>query len=284
MTTDQIISMAKQALDISKTNKINRNMYIYDQTNEDLATLFSIYNFKDKDVLCVLASSDQLLSCYYQGARSVDTFDKVYLSFFYYYLRRWNLENNNSIYPDSNLYYDGDKKIYEMIKSVVPINKEEYNAKLFWLLYLENNGYKLSPSLCERAIASFDKPFANNQQDIDILKKRLSENIFFKWMDLFHPTGNVKKKYDVLILSNMLEYAKNIKQLINARDNIESFLKDDGIAICSYKRNQNNSPRHLHEERILSKNNLEIDGSYLYYEPLYGKRMDLAYSYIKRKK
>ena len=60
-------------------------------------------------MLSVLASSDQVLSCYYCKAKSIDTFDKVLLTLFYYYLRKWVILYQNQFYPSSSFFEDGDK-------------------------------------------------------------------------------------------------------------------------------------------------------------------------------
>ena len=56
--------------------------------------LFNRISLKDKRVLSVLASSDFLFSALDDGATIVDTFDINFLTYRYFYLRKWLLEIN----------------------------------------------------------------------------------------------------------------------------------------------------------------------------------------------
>ena len=81
----------KQAINImrgfhSKIDDFHDRLYF--NSNEDLDALLSKFDFRDKDILTVLASSDQLFYFYDKGARIVDTFDINKLTFYYYFLRK----------------------------------------------------------------------------------------------------------------------------------------------------------------------------------------------------
>ena len=81
-----------------------------------------------------------------------------------------------------------------------------------------------------------------------------------------------------------LEY-KEIEDNRNiVRINLENLLKDGGIAICTYKIKKKNDLWHLKEINELTKGFLRLDHEYKHYEPLAGKKIDLAYSYQKRSK
>ena len=82
----------------------------------------------------------------------------------------------------------------------------------------------------------------------------------------FSSRFSLKKKYDVIILSNILECLQNPDQLIVARDNVESLLKDDGICVCSHLMEDKNNEFHKDEVKIMTMNNLieeEIDDYYI---------------------
>lgn len=61
----------------NKRNVLNREK-IYFETNEDLDKIFKDIDFSDKDVLSVLASSDQLFKLNSLDTKSIETFDKKY--------------------------------------------------------------------------------------------------------------------------------------------------------------------------------------------------------------
>ena len=281
MHSRKVEQMAMDIYFMSQENYYDSNYRIYDQSNEDLTELFQKFDVKDKEVLTVLASSDQLLSCYYCGANNVDSFDRVYVTMYYYYLRKWLILYQNSLYPSYRFYTDGDEDLYQLVCNIQPSNTEERDAQLFWKLYLEYHHNKVSRYLFDIAICNQPKPFDCQLEHVkDIVQKPLN----FKCTDMFQPI-DFSKKYDILVLSNMLEYADHPNQLAHARDNIESLLKENGIAICSFKNHDFNSDDHLREIDIITSQNLVLeDNHYTYYEPLIGSNKALAYSYRLIKK
>lgn len=71
---------------------------VFYNSNENLRKLFSGIDLKDKEILSVLASSDQLFYFYDNGTKLVDTFDKNKLTFYYFYLRKWFIQYKNKYY------------------------------------------------------------------------------------------------------------------------------------------------------------------------------------------
>ena len=281
MEKEKILELASKASDCSDGYFYDNNLLLCSRTNENLTELFNQFDVENKDVFTVLGSSDQLFSCYYHKAKSVDSFDKVYLTLYYYFLRKWVILYQNSTYPSYRFFEDGDAILYKLVCNIEPSSKDEAEAQIFWKNYLKKTNYKAGNYLFYLSMCSWPVPFENNLNSIKgIFEKPLSfQNInFFEDLDF-------DKQYDVLILSNILEYAYDKESLINARNNIEKLLRDDGIVICSYKKNRRNSYRHKKEKEVLTSNFLKFDdGFHKYYEPLLGKKIDLAYSYKKVKK
>ena len=86
---------------------------IFSQTNENLDALFKNFDFKNKEVLSVLGSSDQMLASYYYGAKSVETFDRNLYAAYYTYFRKWLVNATGYSYPSyfNNVYYNNCLKI-----------------------------------------------------------------------------------------------------------------------------------------------------------------------------
>ena len=272
--------LALRAVQLSRNQKLDPSMRIFEQTNEHLTHLFNTYDVRNKDVLTVLASSDQLFSCYYKKAKSIDTFDKSYLTLYYYYLRKWLILYRNQFYPSYRFFYDGDIDLYYLICMIHPMNIDEKNAQVFWKTYLENHRKRADKYLFHLSNYTQPKPF---EHDIEGIKPIFNHRLHFYCVDLFKKIP-IKKKYDVLILSNMLEYSTRKEELIQARNNIEALLKDDGIAVCTYMINDRTSMDHLNEIGILTSNQLSVESQvHTYYEALFGANRDLAYSYQKKK-
>ena len=181
------------------------------------------------------------------------------------------------LYPTNLFFSENDPRIYELVNSINPINSDEEKAKTFWLEYLKSNNNKGSQYVFEAMYCKGNVPF-----NLDI-KDKLPNKINFYCMD-FCDRLDIDKKYDVIILSNMLEYIEkdynNEKKEI-VRENLEKLLDINGIAICSYKTKNRFSKFHLNERDIITKNNLVLDRETKYYEPAFGQEIELAYSYRK---
>ncbi len=279
MTKKELEYMAMDAHFRSTGCYYDHNHMIYMRTNENLIDLFRFYPVKNKDVLTVLASSDQLLFSYYYGAKSIDAFDKVYLTLAYYYLRKWVILYQNSLYPSISFFNEGDKNLYYLICSIQPTNTDERDAIIFWKSYLELNDYKTDKYLFYLSFFPQNNPFK-----CDDVKDVFQKKLHFTCANFFHDFPS-SKKYDVIILSNLLEYANNSQQLIVAMNNIESLLNDDGIAVCSCLRYPKKSYNHQREVETMTSHLLKIDyNAYQYYYQPIGGYVDLAYSYQLKKK
>ena len=260
--------------------EFDKNLLIYKGTNENLKEILKKYNVKNKDVLTVLSSTDQALSCYYEGARTIDTFDRSYLTLYYYYLRKWLILYQNELYPSYKFLSftgNGDIALYRLVCNVKAESDKEKEAQIFWKKFMEFNDYR-SNFLFEDRYCIEAKPFNNN---IEKIKGFFDKDIVFYNIDITNPV-KIEKKYDVVLLSNMLEY-KEVEETRNiVRINLENLLKDNGITICTYKIKKKNDVWHLNEIKELTTGSLKLDNEVKHYEPLVGRRVDLAYSYKKK--
>lgn len=202
---------------------------IYRNTNENLSIILSNYDFRNKDVLSVLASSDQVFASYYLGASNVDTFDSNILTYYYYFLKKWTILKTGKPYiPASN------DELLEIIK-IDSNMEEEIKASYFWKYVLTNvNSSLYYSNLFYKEPILYKLPYEN---DINYLKKIIiDKKLNYNKFDLFKPLY-VDKKYQIIILSNMLEYLYDSEENINmhniAAKNIYNLLEDDGIAISS---------------------------------------------------
>lgn len=199
---------------------------IYAKTNEDLKQMFYDVDFKDKDVFSVLASSDQVFSAYYAGALNVDTFDINSLTKYYYYLRKWGLDDSLEIDPK---HFD-DRFIRRLIDTVEVNSEEEMDAKEFWSYLLEISDDLINGRLFFNFGFNREKNF---DYDIEGLKDKMKDKkLNFQQLDIFKPM-EVTKQYDVVVMSNILEHSSRNNQLVICRNNLEKLVKEDGIVICS---------------------------------------------------
>ena len=123
---------------LCKKRKVAGCQQVYFETNEDLDEIFKNVDFNDKDVLSVLSSSDQLFKLGQYNIKSIDTFDKNILTYYYYYMRIWTIKCFGQLYPtglisNDYLWIDG------LLSSVNPESVEEKNALIFWKSLFDKN-------------------------------------------------------------------------------------------------------------------------------------------------
>ena len=249
---------------------------IYPNTNEDLNALFKNFTVKDKDVFSVLGSSDQVLSCFYLGAKNVDSFDINKLTIYYYYLRKWLITYLGEEYINKE-YFKNGKHLIEFIVGINPISEDENKAKLFWLNYLSRRE-KIDEELFLVTHNNYKNVFDN---DLENLSHKIKDLKFYNYD--FSKKIVLNKKYDVIILSNILECLENPKELLIARDNIENLLKDDSICVCSHVMETKNNDFHKEEIKVITSGNLIEEDFEDYYEDNITNSMhEVGYVYKKR--
>lgn len=249
-------------------HKISHHTYarIYEKTNEHLNKILTRFDFADKDVLSVMGSSDHPFSAYYLGAKNVDTFDNEYLTYYYFYLRKWIILLHN------RRMFINFKLISECIAHAE--GEEEKNAAAFWKLILNNFSERDIKGLFYPQSYEWDTPFDEDEKTLSNILKDKKAN-FHEW-DLFKEI-NVDKQYEIIILSNMLEYLQYNDELMKvASQNLDNLLKPNGIIISINLRGYNYGQRHE-----FNKYFEYVEGKKAYKEKL-EKEVPLYYSYIRK--
>lgn len=171
---------------------------IYRNTNEVLTSILKPEYIRDKDVLSVVASSDQVFSAYYLGAKSVDTFDSNILAYFYFFLKKWCLLHTK------NHYIPADNKLLRVCIEEHGDSYEEKKAYIFWKTIIEELDSSLYYSdLFYRGGLWWNTPYQNDMESFCDILQNIKPN--YSHIDLFD-VHDFSKQYDVIILSNILEY------------------------------------------------------------------------------
>lgn len=204
---------------------------MYKATNENLTKIFGLYDFKDKDVLSVLSSSDQMFSSYYLGAKNVDTFDHNLTTFLFFYLKKWCMEYTGKSYLSPS-----NTTLYECI-DLHKNNEIENNVAMFWKrILLPLNVPLANSSLFFNNFNDFyGVPYNDDVETINGIIRDKEPN--YQALDIFTET-DFSKQYDIVVLSNILEYPyayEEDEKAVYERTmyNLLNALKDDGIVICS---------------------------------------------------
>ena len=272
-----------EAINLCKTNT-SKYMPFYHNTNENLSRLFYNFSIKNKNVLSVLGSSDQVFSCLYYGAKEVDSFDVNRLTIYYYYLRKWLLKENIEYPNEDNInILENNKNLYTLIQNlkIDENNINENKARLFWLNYLYRTPGKLTKNLFFKTVSARSQVPYKYALDI-VYDKIPNKDIIFYNMDILK-NFKIDKKYDIIILSNILEYAFNTEDFEIVRENLDRLLNPGGEAICSYIINEQDSKRHSVEEKVITRNNLSIREFNDEYKDIFNNYVQVGYAYTKRK-
>lgn len=202
---------------------------VYLNSNENLEELFNQITVRDKEVLTVLSSSDQYFRCLYNGARNVDTYDVSIFPPYYYYVRKWYMEINKQYAINRRTVEKDDEWFHELLPKVKCESIEEEVAYKFWKKYVDVYNGKLGENLFR--IVEGDFTFDRAVEPLcEIMKKR---PLNYTNYDICEEQ-KTSKTYDVIILSNILEwYLFEPKKIEKCRDNLKNILKDDGKIICS---------------------------------------------------
>ena len=252
--------LVSRVISFNKTVDDDAYGKIYYKTNEDLLDAYLDVDFYNKDVLSVLGSSDQVFTARYLGAKNVDAFDKNRLSRYYYYLRIWTIKYANKLYPNI-----GDDFLETLLMFVSPETQGEKEAYAFYKEHV-----KKATDMRKMFYDVYAQPDGETLfKKADDLKDCISPKLNFEQMDLFeekHP----KKAYDIVIISNILDWARfNKDKLEVAAFNLNKLTNNNGYIIGS------NLIARTDEAEKVERN---IMGEYFELDKKYDK------SYVYRKK
>lgn len=197
----------------------------YKNTNERLKEIYKQFDFNKKNVLSVLSSSDQVFSAYYLGATNVDTFDTNWTTYYYFYLKKWYL-----MFYHNHILETSSQKLLNSL-SMYDINcEEEREVQKIWKKLLSKYN-DLSKLFYDDYFYEWDVPY---NQDINKLIDSLKDKkANFTELNLFKEI-QIEKKYDIVILSNILEYLHPDDDInLVLSENLRKVLNEKGIIICS---------------------------------------------------
>lgn len=239
---------------------------MYFNTNEKLDKVFSIVDMKDKNVLTVQASSDQLFKCMEHGAKEIDTFDINYLSKYYFYLKKYYLLE----YSDMPHYGDSKLMFLELLKKFNKEDIDELEAFLYWKKLFEYI------SIEEFYRMFYIYPYYLDY-DIDKIKERLENfKLNFNLINMFDNNYYTDKKYDIVIMSNIME---STGVLSKSHKQLERLVVPEGEVLCS-----NLATYSVLEHSLYERANMDL--YFRYNEGLKeiddGHDYQLCYKYIRR--
>lgn len=202
--------------------------YIYTRTNENLNLLFKDIEVKNKKVLTVLASSDQLFYFLLKNAKEIETFDINVLTKYFFYLRKWNLLYlKEYFYPKGPLNSNYILKLLEFVKKNITTESEE-QAYLFWKSL--TNRYNTIP-----IAHNINKPQNSiiKEEKDELIEKLKTYELKFRNINIMKKQNKNRKRHDIIFISNIPEWYDDIEESIALKENVINLLEDDGRVIGS---------------------------------------------------
>lgn len=232
---------------------------VYSWTNEFIPGYLDLINFNDKNsALAVMASGDHSFNLVTNGIMNIDTFDTNRLTEFYAlgFKRAMILKYDYQSFLTKMLYISSDLVTIEYIsdlilellpymdsthakywKSIVDytfkLQKEQgTNLNLIQMLTLNNN-------LTD--ITNYNN-YLTNEEQYELLRKRLTQaNINFKYANAANLSREFTGKYDLMLLSNILDYFAKLwsfnwgyEKLQAYEKDLESLMNRDGVIFLKY--------------------------------------------------
>lgn len=229
--------------------KFREYSQVFNRTNENLK--YYIKDLKNKRILCVSSSGDHLLNSLYAGADEIDTFDINRFSALYQELTIYAIKYLRPIEAYSFLMVFLPNMYWKFNNKLPPHLKEFFDYLFTNYDYLTIHDKFLN---CELYSDIANNNYATLER-IPILKERLKSLVHKHYVcDIYTIISTIKEKYDVIYLSNILEYQKNfdiyfdtIRTLIanNLNEGGELYynyiwgLSEDDNIRCCYRRKRN---------------------------------------------
>lgn len=218
-------------------------IYLYPFTTENIKGYMSNLDLKDKSVLTVGSSTDQVINSFLYGSKVITLFDINPFTKYYFELKKAGillLEFNSFYEFFSNNINSFNIKTYSLLRN--NLSKE---TKLFWdSLFNSYDSYFFRDKLFskdERTLKTLVKynPYMD-EINYNILKTTIdSLNPIFINSSLNEIKSKVVRKYDYVFLSNISSYLKlytkeNISKFINTIKDLTNILNKSGSIYLAY--------------------------------------------------
>lgn len=213
-----------------KRDEIHRGVFA--NTNEDLLTMFNNLNLSDKNVLAVMSSADYLIMSHLFGAKSVDCFDINPITYRYFFLRKWLIQNGIMDYGLCSY-----EELLEIVNGLdIPSLETEKESLEFWREIIKC--FKKYNHWDNRLITTKFSPlyYYYEERKNEIKKIISSANPTFYSIDIREKSKlRIDKKYDYIFVSNIIDCGnRDPKRLEIIKQNIFGMLNNGGNAVCTH--------------------------------------------------
>ncbi len=242
---------------------------VYLFSNENIAGYMpALGKFQDTNVLTVCASGDHVFESYLRGAKTVDTFDintfqKSVLELKSHMIRGLEYEQ----FMD---FFFGKRNFFNT-RILAPVRRNFSPELAGFISRYQRIGTSLFRYHASQHHSNdaFKISYIANPNEYYRLRKLLPDEIVFKECDLMHLSENFTDKYDIIMLSNIIDYMYPFSQSMNEKWNwfyrynlcplAQNVLSSDGGRICfSYQWNVRSDVAwknfiHMFEKEVIHK-------------------------------
>lgn len=241
-----ILNHAKHICDGNRL--FNEFSTIYTFTTENISGYIDFFDLKDKKLLTVGSSGDQVLNAYYKGAKDITLYDINEFAKYYIYLKiaaisyfdyldfqRFFFKHGQGFgkYYNNKMF---DKEMFDKFKG--NLKSFDYESYLFFdelfSIYkpCDIREYLFDDDECRNPVIKGTNLYLNNEQSYNLMKSKIKD-IHFDFIngDIFK--GNINGKYDNIFLSNLCTVTsiEDLKKLLNKLDDN---LKGYGSILFAY--------------------------------------------------
>jgi hypothetical protein len=234
----------------SKFSKFSR---IYPFATENLAGYLPELNLNGKNVLTVTSSGDQVINSYLLGARDVTSFDANLLSPLYSELKFLAMskmsfeEFKGFLLKDSKDGNAFDFNVYKQLSKDLSKPAKSFFDNMF--MAFGNNGKPLRNSAVfniaydTNVSSTSNNIYLHSEEDYMLAKSIIKEkSVPFIYSPLRDLPNKLKGKFDVILLSNIIDYARcefgdNNYLAKFAKKNLEgllNYLSPNGVICAAY--------------------------------------------------
>lgn len=210
----------------------------YGITNEYLRLILDEVFFKKDRALTVLASGDQAFNLICKGVRNIDTFDINVLTYFYFQLRVAMVKNlgfKEFAKVSSNIRkLEVLKKLVKKLRKSLGEEVYEYYCKIIEFAISDKTRInRLFINSFDHQICGFYNYYLDCEDSYLNLRRGLQETEFtFTFNDARVLPLELKQKYDIILLSNIVDYvAKDEEMFCKFINSYYEHLEQNGVVI-----------------------------------------------------
>ena len=235
-TMNQKIDSAIKKIKLQKEPELFESIYSF--ATENIKGYIDKFNLKDKSLLTVGSSSDQVFNAFYNGCRDITLIDINPYAKEYFYLKKASIYqfSYEDFFKFISLHSNENALNLEMFKVVIDEIEEE--SREFWKAILQETEPKeikynlFSHDRQKARVIKETNNYLRDEKSYCTIKSNIKElNPKFIQADIFE--YHLNRSYDNIFLSNIASY-KEVKYMHKHTEVLKENLKENGQMLIAY--------------------------------------------------